>query len=139
MKTLISDKNYAQALEKGRAALAQPHATAARFNARRRVLSLEYSNGMVLSFDIRSSAILGAHADADLSDPYVTPGGDGIVFDKSGLSFGIPGLVAPLLPLSLARQKIASVIGQAKSPRKAAASKANGAKGGRPRKPQPAP
>ena len=39
----------------------------------------------------------------------------------------------------LGRQVNGAVIGQAKSPKKAAASKANGAKGGRPRKPQPAP
>ena len=134
VKQLLSQQDYEDALRKGRAELAKPHATFARFNAKTRVLSIGYSNGMTVSFDVRKSTILCAHGGADLSEPQVSPGGDGIVFDKAGLAFATHALVAPFLPEDAARQKIASLLGQARSPRKAAASKANGAKGGRPRK-----
>jgi hypothetical protein len=134
MKQLISIDDYKKAINVGRASMSEPYATEARFVARSHSLSIKYSNGMTLVLDVRQSPILSAHPDADLSSPYVTPGGDGILFDNSRLSFGLPNLVAPFLPVSLARQRIASDIGRVRSPAKAAAAKANGAKGGRPKK-----
>jgi hypothetical protein len=134
MKNIISNADYERAIEVGKRAMQEPFATAARFNARTHTLALIYSNGMTLAIDIRQSPILSAYQNVDLSSPYVTPGGDGLLFDKAGLSFGIPSLVASFLPESLARQKIASILGKVKSSAKAASSKENGAKGGRPRK-----
>jgi hypothetical protein len=134
MKALISEEEYQRALDKGCAAMLDPYAIGARFSARSHSLSIEYSNGMTVSLDVRKSPLLTAHPDADLSEPYVTPGGDGLIFDKADLSFGIPSLVAPFLPESLARQKISSIMGRVRSSKKAESSKANGARGGRPRK-----
>lgn len=134
MKQIIAVDDYEKAINAGRASMSEPYATEARFNVRAHALSIKYSNGMTLVLDVRQSPILSAHSDADLSSPYVTPGGDGILFDNSGLSFGLPNLVAPFLPVSLARQRIASDIGRVRSPAKAAASKANGLRGGRPKK-----
>jgi hypothetical protein len=134
MKELISEKDYQEALAKGSAALAEPHATAARFNTRTRILSINYSNGLSIHFDVRASSILAGHADADLSDPYVTPGGDGLLFERAGLSFALPSVVASILPESLARMRVAAVQGRVRSDKKAEAARANGAKGGRPRK-----
>jgi hypothetical protein len=134
MNELISEHQYQDALKRGRDALAEPHATAARFNARTRVLSIDYSQGLSIQFDVRTNGILAQYADADLSEPYVTPGGDGLLFEKAGLSFALPGLVASILPESLARIRIATALGKARSEKKAESSRANGAKGGRPRK-----
>jgi hypothetical protein len=134
MKKLISEQQYQEALSRGCDALAEPHATAAHFNDRTRVLSIDYSNGLSINFDVRASSILAKFADSDLSEPYVSPGGDGLLFEKAGLSFALPSVVASALPESLARMRVATALGQARSEKKAQASRANGAKGGRPRK-----
>ena len=129
MATLITRQDYQRALEDGLRALQDPYATYARFNQKSHVLAITYSNGMTVSFDIRKSPMLSQHQGADLSDPYITPGGDGLLFEKAGLSFATIGLVAPFLPESLARQKIDSVIGKVCSSGKARASRANGTRG----------
>ncbi len=134
MNELFSPEEYQCALNHGLAAMQEPYADKARFNSKSRVLAIEYSNGMTVSFDVRRSPILSKHQDADFSDPYVTPGGDGLLFERANLSFAVVGLVGPFLPESLARQKIASVLGKIRSPKKALASKNNGVKGGRPKK-----
>ncbi len=135
MKKQISEQDYWAALERGRSAMSrEPYATHARFNARTHLLSVEFSNGMVVGVDVRTAAVLQDHPQSAFTDPYVTPGGDGLLFDKAGLSVSIPGLLGPLLPEDVARHKIATVMGRVNSAKKAAAAQANGAKGGRPRK-----
>lgn len=139
MKNLISERDYEKALEDGRSAMSrEPYATAARFNSRTHLLSVEFSNGTVVGVDVRRAPVLRDFPQAAFSAPYVTPGGDGLLFEKSDLSVSIPGLLGPLLPEDIARHKIATVMGRMSSAKKAAAAQANGAKGGRPRK-QPIP
>lgn len=140
MKHLISEQDYQKALASGRAAMMrEPYATHARFNPRTHLLSVEFSNGTIVGVDVRKAAVLRDFPQTAFSDPYVTPGGDGLLFEKAKLSVSIPGLLGPLLPEDVARQKIASVMGKASSAKKAAAAQANGAKGGRPKKvPAPA-
>lgn len=133
MTNLISEAAYESALKAGRKALEQPHAVSARYNARSHELTLLFSNGLKCSFDVRKAAVLGEYPGADFSEPYVTPGGDGLVFDRAGLSVGVPALVAPFLPQAVARYSVASARGRRTSPEKAAAARLNGAKGGRPR------
>ena len=131
---LISEAEYQAALARGKEALAIPYAVHAHFDAVHKMLSIGYTNGLSITFDVRQNSILASHADADLCDPYVTPGGDGLLFDRAGLSFALPSVVAAALPADLARRKVAAVLGTVRSNKKAESSRANGAKGGRPRK-----
>lgn len=133
-RTPLTPRQYQTALQKGRAALGQPYAISARFIARGRTLAIAYSNGMTVSFSVRSSEILSHYPDADLSEPEVSPGGDGVSFPHADLAFATRALVAPFLPEDAARQKVASILGKTRSENKAQASRSNGAKGGRPRK-----
>lgn len=134
MKNLISEKMYEDALARGREALERPHAVSASYNKGKHELTIKFSNGLKVNVDARKSTFLGKHLDADLSEPYVTPGGDGLIFDHANLSVGIPGLLAQFLPLDAARQVVASAMGSVRSEMKSAAARENGAKGGRPRK-----
>lgn len=134
MQTRITTQEYEQALSKGFDALAEPHAIAAKYMANYHLLELTYSNGLIVRIDPRRSDVLSNVPASLLAHPYVTPGGDGLLFDKAGLSVSIPGLLAQLLPADAARQKVASIMGSIRSDVKAKASRANGVKGGRPRK-----
>ena len=135
MKNLIAEQDYQRALERGRSAmLREPYATHARFNSRTHLLSVEFSNGTVIGVDVRNAPVLRDFPQSAFSAPYVTPGGDGLLFGETKLSVSIPGLLGPLLPEDVARQKIAAVMGKVSSTKKASAAQANGAKGGRPKK-----
>lgn len=134
MKSELTDQQYKEALERGRAALSEPYAVEARFNSKTKLLAVTYSNKTVFVLDVRHNEILAPYADKDLANPYVTPGGDGILFDKADLEFSLPSIIACGIPSSLARKRMAMVMGSARSEKKAIAARANGSKGGRPKK-----
>lgn len=136
MATRISRENYDQALARGRQALEEPHAVSARYVAHARALDLVYSNGLTLRIDPRLVPALQDVPRSALAHPYVTPGGDGLVFgeDDSAAAVSIPGLVARLIPVDIARRTVAAARGRVRSDSKADAARRNGAKGGRPAK-----
>lgn len=133
MTGTVTEKEFRDALRRGEQALLEPYAVDASFNARTHVLAIRFTNGLVISIDARKSPLLAGRPGAELAHPYVTPGGDGLVFDGAALSVSIPGLVAQLIPADAARRKVASVNGRTSSEKKSIAARANGAKGGRPR------
>jgi hypothetical protein len=128
----ISQDGYKQALARGREALAQPHAVSARYVTATHALELVYSNGLTLRFDTRGVPLLEDVPKNALSHPYVTPGGDGLVFGESEFAVSLPGLVARLIPIDVARRAVASARGRVRSSAKAEAARRNGLKGGRP-------
>jgi len=135
MATGISREDYEQALARGRDALEEPHAISARYVAHARMLELVYSNGLVLRIDPKGVPALKGVSRSALAQPYVTPGGDGLVFGEEGaVAVGIPGLVARLIPIGVARRTVAAARGRVRSAHKAEAARRNGAKGGRPAK-----
>jgi hypothetical protein len=90
----ISISEYQNALLNGQNEMDQVHAISANYDGRKHQLSIINSVGDLMVIDVREHSVLKNHAHLDLSDPYVTPGGDGICFDKSDLSFGLPALLA---------------------------------------------
>lgn len=134
MKSLISQQSYLAALAKGRAEMEKPHAVEARFVGRTSILEVKFSNGVSFAIDARKTPYLRDHALAALKGPRVTVGGDGIIFEEADLALSLPSLLAPFIPLEIARSRVASESGSVLSERKAQAARVNGAKGGRPRK-----
>lgn len=131
----ISQDDYAQALARGRQALAEPHVISARYVAGARVLELAYSNGLMLRIDPKEVPALKHLPRSALVQAYVTPGGDGLVFgDSEVAAVSISGLVARLIPVDIARRAVAAARGSVRSTNKAEAARRNGAKGGRPAK-----
>jgi hypothetical protein len=135
----ISQDDYAKALARGRQALAEPYAVSARYVASARMLELVYSNGLTLRIDPKEVPSLKDLPRSALVQAYVTPGGDGLVFgDSEAAAVSIPGLVARLIPVDIARRAVAAARGSVRSASKAEAARRNGAKGGRPSKTEPA-
>ena len=135
MATRISRADYEQALARGRQALADPHAVSARYVSHARVLELVYSNGLTLRINPKGVPALVDVPRSALARPYVTPGGDGLVFGDEGIAaVSIPGMVARLIPVDIARRTVAAARGRVRSEDKAEAARRNGAKGGRPPK-----
>ena len=133
MTLKISRADYEQALARGREALAKPHAVSARYVAHARVLELAYSNGLTLRFDPKEVPALKNLPRSALAHACVTPGGDGLVFGENDASaVSIPGLIARLIPVDIARRTVAAARGSVRSANKADAARRNGAKGGRP-------
>ena len=131
----ISRGAYEQALARGRQALDEPHAVSARYIAHARVLELVYSNGLSLRIDPKEVPVLKDLPRDVLMQACVTPGGDGLVFGESeAAAVSIPGLVARLIPVDIARRTVAAARGRVRSEQKAEAARRNGAKGGRPAK-----
>ncbi len=131
----ISQDDYMQALTRGRQALVEPHPVSARYIANARVLELAYSNGLTLRIRPSEVPALKDVPRSALMQAYVTPGGDGLVFGESEIAaISIPGLVARLIPVDIARRVVAAARGSIRSPSKSEAARRNGAKGGRPAK-----
>jgi hypothetical protein len=132
MPVEITKQDYDQAVARGQSALEQPHAIKVRYVASADVLELMYSNGLLLRFRPRDTDLLRDVPKAALAHAYVTPGGDGLLFDDADVAVSIPGLVSRLIPLDAARITVASARGRVSSPAKAEAARRNGLKGGRP-------
>jgi hypothetical protein len=54
------------------------------------------STGVEIAADIRTLPILCDHVGEDLSDPVVTPGGDGLLFRSAAIEVGLPGILAAI-------------------------------------------
>ena len=130
--TELTDAQIDAALERGRiAAETEPRAAAARYDAKSGRVIIDLTNGATFAFPARLAEGL-ADADAgDLADIEVSPVGFGLHWPKLDVDYSVPGLVAGVFGT---RRWMAAQAGRARSPAKAAAARANGAKGGRPRK-----
>lgn len=130
--TELTDTQIDAALERGRIAVeTEPRAATARYDAKSGRVIIDLTNGATFAFPARLAEGL-ADADADdLADIEVSPVGFGLHWPKLDVDYSVPGLVAGIFGT---RRWMAARAGRASSPAKAAAARANGAKGGRPRK-----
>jgi len=98
-------------------------------------LVIELSNGLQLSFAPKLAQVL-RHATAhNLAEVEISDAGLALYFPRIDASLYIPGLLAGMLGTrEWMRSEFAKQGGQTTSPAKAAAARANGKLGGRPRK-----
>lgn len=95
---------------------------------------VELSSGFVFGFPTRSIPQLAKASPTVLATVEVSPGGSGLHWEALDVDLSVPGLLLSSIGRSEKVKELARVAGRATSPAKAAASRANGAKGGRPRK-----
>ncbi len=128
----LTDAQIDAAIERGRTArLTEPRARAARYDGRLGRIVVELTNGCTFAFPPRLAQGLEAATGEQLAQVEILGAGYGLHWEALDADLSIPGLLAGLFGTKayMARQA-----GQATSPAKAAAARANGAKGGRPRR-----
>lgn len=106
-------------------------AASARYDGRSKRIVIELTNGS--TFAVPASLIegLAEATEAERRDIEVWGDGYAIRWDKLDLDFTVPGLVSGIFGT---RKYMAQLAGRSTSEAKAAAARANGKKGGRPRK-----
>ncbi len=104
-------------------------ATSARYDRRGERLGLELTNGFLFGIPVATLPRLAQATAAQLADVELSPEGGALRFDALDADYSVPGLV-----LSATAREVGRQGGQVRSAAKTRAAKANGAKGGRPRK-----
>ncbi len=137
MDTLeLEPGEYETAVEQARVRMeTEPHATAVRYDKRLRMVMVELNIGLTVAFRASDVQGLESASVADLSAVELDPDGFGLHFPTLDADIWLPGLLAGQFGSQrwMAAQ-MGRKGGQARSLAKAAASRTNGSKGGRPRK-----
>jgi hypothetical protein len=128
----LTDAQIDTALERGVAARQhEPRAAGARYDGRLGRVIVELTNGCTFSFPPKLAQGLEAATEEQLSQVEILGAGSGLHWEVLDADLSIPGLLAGLFGT---KAYLAQQAGRAKSPAKAAAARANGTKGGRPRR-----
>jgi hypothetical protein len=128
----LTDAQIDAALERGLATrLHEPRAAGARYDGRLGRVIVELTNGCTFSFPPKLAQGLEAATEEQLSQVEILGAGSGLHWEALDADLSIPGLLAGLFGT---KAYLAQQAGRATSPAKAAAARANGTKGGRPRR-----
>ena len=128
----LSDTEIDAALTRGKAIrLSEPRAVAARYDRARERVVVELTNGCTFAFPPRLAQGLASATEDQLAQVEVLGSGTGLHWETLDVDLSVPDLLAGLFGT---KAYMAGRAGQARSPAKAAAARANGAKGGRPRR-----
>jgi len=120
------------ALARGKAArLTEPRAASARYDRQLDRVIVDLTNGCTFAFPPRLAQGLETATEDELAQVEVLGTGSGLHWEALDADLSVPGLLAGLLGTA---SHMARRAGRVTSPTKAAAARANGAKGGRPRR-----
>jgi hypothetical protein len=128
----LSDARIDAALRRGKStALSEPRAASARYDRKLSRVIVELTNGCTFSFPPRLAQGLEAATEDQVAEVEILGGGYGLHWEALDADLSVPSLLTGLFGT---RSHMARLAGRATSPAKAAAARANGAKGGRPRR-----
>jgi hypothetical protein len=128
----ISSARIDAAIERGKRVLeTEPRAASARYDRKLDRIVVDLTNGCTFAFPPRLAQGLEGASDDQLEQVQILGIGYGLHWQALDVDLSVPGLLAGLFGT---RAYMARRAGQATSAAKAVASRANGAKGGRPRK-----
>jgi hypothetical protein len=128
----LTDAQIDTALERGLAArLHEPRAAAVRYDGRLGRVIVELTNGCTFAFPPKLAQGLEGANEEQLSQVEILGAGSGLHWEALDADLSIPDLLAGLFGT---KAYLAQQAGRATSLAKAAAARANGIKGGRPRR-----
>jgi len=128
----ISDAQIDAAMARGKHGLTtEPRAAVARYDRQSGRVVVDLTNGCTFAFPARVAEGLASASDEQLEQVEVLGVGLGLHWEALDVDLSVPGLLAGLFGTAAYMARRA---GQAKSAAKAAAARANGAKGGRPKR-----
>ena len=108
-------------------------ALSARFDASARRVELELSNGMLFAFPVQLIRALERLSPSELRKVSVDSSGGALRWEDRDIDLSVPGLLLASVGEVDRRRYLARLAGSTRSRSKAAAARANGALGGRPR------
>ena len=108
-------------------------ATRVKYDALKKRVSLELTNGCSFAFPVSMIPALRRVSTASLRLVGLDPSGIAIQWPALIVDLSVPGLLLSAIDIPARRRELARLAGATTSPAKAAAARANGAKGGRPR------
>lgn len=114
-----------------RADQVEPRAERVSFDAERGLVLAELRSGFAFGFAPERVQGLGSESEEQLSAARISPSGDGLHWDALDVHLSLTGLMADALNL---REWAPRYMGAIRSAAKAKAARANGSRGGRPRK-----
>lgn len=109
-------------------------ALSARYDRRAARVLMELSNGCLFGFPVSRIPALAAASPSQLAAVEVSPGGSALRWDALDVDLSVAGLLLDSVGRRQRLQELARLAGTVTSKAKARAARANGAKGGRPRK-----
>ena len=128
----LTDKEIDAALERGRALRAtSPRARTVRYDHESGRIVVDLTNDCVFAFPARLAQGLAEASEQEISDVEILGGGTALHWEALDMDLALDGLMAGLFGTA---SFMAARAGRTVTPSKAAAARANGAKGGRPPK-----
>lgn len=104
------------------------------YDKQKRRIVMELTNGFLFAFPTRIVPALAHRSAAQLAAVSLLPGGSGLRWEPLDVDLSVPGLLLSAMGQGQRMRELARAAGKVKSPAKATAARANGAKGGRPKK-----
>ena len=132
----LTDEEFEAATRRGEERMrTDPRATSARYDAETGRVVVELANGCTYIFPAAMAQELHGADDADLAEIQIDGAGFNLHWPRLDADLYVPATVAGVFGTKawMAKQW-AQAAGRTSTPAKAAAARANGAKGGRPRK-----
>lgn len=112
----------------------RPRAQHAHYDARNKRIVIELRKGAVVAIPLTHLPELDGATPRQLGEARASRFGDAIEFEDFDMHISVTGLLRDVVGLTGAASMIGSEGGKATSPAKASAARANGKRGGRPRK-----
>jgi hypothetical protein len=109
-------------------------ATAARYDAATERIVIDFASGATCGVPVRMLRELSRATPAQLAEVELDELGTGLRWEALDADISVPGLLMSLVGNPIGMRELARMAGRVRSDSKAAAARANGAKGGRPRK-----